>query len=218
MIEIPGGNVTLRDDRIKRAWTVEIQPFFLAKYPITKDFYYKITNKSHGTFNGGNKPVETVSWTDAINFCNLLSLKEGYKPYYLFNEDRNEIQSNTKETGFRLPDEAEWQYACVAGSKGKRYGDIDEIAWYKKNSGGMTHDVGLKKPNSWGLFDMLGNVWEWCSDIYDKTEYGTYRIFRGGGWNDEERSCLATNRRRSHPVSFKIDDLGFRIAISQIRK
>jgi len=76
----------------------------------------------------------------------------------------------------------------------------------------MTHDVGMKAPNAWGLYDMLGNVWEWCSDIYDETVYDSYLIFRGGGWFDEARGCLATNRRRSHPTSFKIDDLGFRIA------
>jgi formylglycine-generating enzyme required for sulfatase activity len=86
------------------------------------------------------------------------------------------------------------------------------IAGYKGNSAGGPKDVGTKKPNPWGLYDMLGNVWEWCSDIYDESVYGSYRIIRGGGWNDEERGCLATNRRRSHPFSFKIDDLGFRIA------
>lgn len=96
--------------------------------------------------------------------------------------------------------------------KAIRYGDIDEIAWYRQNSGGQTHEVGTKQPNEWGLFDMIGNVWEWCSDIYDEETYGRYRIFRGGGWNDEPRSCMATNRRRSHPVSFRIDDLGFRLA------
>ena len=89
---------------------------------------------------------------------------------------------------------------------------MEEIAWYKNNSDKKTHEVGLKKPNNWGIYDMLGNIWEWCSDVYDETVYGTYWIFCGGGWNDEERSVMATNRRRSHPKSFKIDDLGFRIA------
>ncbi|MFY0687444.1 MAG: SUMF1/EgtB/PvdO family nonheme iron enzyme [Cyclobacteriaceae bacterium] len=72
----------------------------------------------------------------------------------------------------------------------------------------------MKESNQWGLYDMLGNIWEWCSDIYDEEVYGAYRVFRGGGWCDEERSVMSTTRRRSHPVSFKIDDLGFRIARS----
>jgi formylglycine-generating enzyme required for sulfatase activity len=111
-----------------------------------------------------------------------------------------------------LPTEAEWEYACKAGTTGIRYGEIDSIAWYKDNSGNRTQSVGTKEPNQFGIYDMLGNVWDWCSDIYDETVYGSYRVIRGGGWNDEERGCMATNRRRSHPLLFKIDDLGFRIA------
>lgn len=122
------------------------------------------------------------------------------------------ITLNPRADGFRLPTEAEWQYACQTGTKDIRYGGLDEVAWFKDNSNGRTHEVGQKKPNGWGLYDMLGNVWEWCSDIYDETVYGNYRVFRGGGWCDHERSVMATTRRRSHPISFKIDDLGFRIA------
>lgn len=124
------------------------------------------------------------------------------------------IICDLKVNGYRLPLEGEWEYACKAGTSGARYGELEEIAWYKGNSQGGTHEVGTKSPNAWGLYDMLGNVWEWCSDIYDEEVYGSYRIFRGGGWCDQERGCLATNRRRSHPVSFKIDDLGFRLARS----
>ncbi|NCC82385.1 MAG: formylglycine-generating enzyme family protein, partial [Clostridia bacterium] len=105
----------------------------------------------------------------------------------------------------------EWQYACKAGSTGYRYGDIDEIAWYSGNSNGSIQEMGLKKPNSWGLYDMLGNIWEWCWDLYDESTYGSYRIFRGGSWAESERGCGATCRRRGHP-SFGIDDLGFRLA------
>ncbi|MBI5540418.1 MAG: formylglycine-generating enzyme family protein [Bacteroidia bacterium] len=211
MVEIPEGKIVLRDDRIKTKWTVEIKPFLLAKYPVTQELYFEVTKESPSYFKGNKKPVETVSWKDAVIFCNLLSDKSGLKQCYTLNSNE-EILFNHLANGYRLPTEAEWEYACKAGTSEIRYGNINNIAWYKENSEKTTHDVGLKEPNSWGLFDMLGNVWEWCSDIYDESVYGSYRIFRGGGWNDEERGCLATNRRRSHPTSFKIDDLGFRLA------
>lgn len=214
MVNIPGGRIVLRDDRTKHAWTVELQPFLLAKYPVTQDLYFRVTQESPCTFQGKNRPVETVSWRDAIRFCNLLSDKAGLTSCYLLSNGSDEITFNPEASGYRLPTEAEWEYACKAGTNDVRYGKIDEIAWYKGNSEGKTHDVGTRQPNAWGLYDMLGNVWEWCSDLYDETVYGSYRVFRGGGWNDNERGCLATNRRRSHPVSFRIEDLGFRIARS----
>jgi formylglycine-generating enzyme required for sulfatase activity len=212
MAEIPGGEIELRDDRTKEKWTVEIEPFLMAKFPVTQDLYFEITKESPSTFKDNRRPVETVSWKDAVKFCNSLSIKVGLKPCYSFNDGNEEITFVQTADGCRLPTEAEWEYACKAGTTGVRYGELDLIAWYKGNSEKTTHHVGLKEPNSWGLYDMLGNVWEWCSDIYDETVYGSYRIFRGGGWFDEERGCMATNRRRSHPTSFKIDDLGFRIA------
>jgi len=212
MVEIPGGEIALRDDRIRHKWTVQMQPFLLAKFPVTQDLYFEITKESPGTFKGNKRPVETVSWNDAVRFCNSLSAKAGLQPCYFLRKDSDEITFDSKTNGYRLPTEAEWEYACKAGTSENRYGEIDAIAWYRENSGGKTNDVGTKKPNAWGLYDMLGNVWEWCSDIYDETTYGSYRIFRGGGWNDAKRGCLATNRRRSHPTLFKIDDLGFRIA------
>lgn len=212
MVEIPRGEIVLRDDRIKRIWTVELQPFLLAKYLVTQELYYSITQESPSTFKGNRKPVETVSWKDAILFCNLLSAKAGLRLCYFLSNDSEEMMFDSTANGYRLPTEAEWEYACKAGTTDVRYGEINEIAWYRKNSGRNTNDIGTKQPNAWELYDMLGNVWEWCSDVYDETVYGTYRIFRGGGWNDDERGCLATNRRRSHPVLFKIDDLGFRIA------
>lgn len=212
MVEIPHGQIELRDDRIKHTWSVKIEPFLLSRFPVTQKLYYKVTQKSPGFFKGENKPVETVSWRDAAAFCNILSEKAGLLPCYYLNNNTEAILFNATANGYRLPTEAEWEYACKAGTTGARYGNLDGIAWYKSNSGGTTHNVGQKEPNSWGLYDMLGNVWEWCSDIYDETVYGSYRIFRGGGWFDEARGCLATNRRRSHPTSFKIEDLGFRIA------
>jgi formylglycine-generating enzyme required for sulfatase activity len=212
LAEIPGGEIELRDDRTKHKWSVGIEPFLLAKVPVTQDLFFDITGASPSTFRGDRLPVETVSWKEAVLFCNLLSGLSELKPCYTVIDGSGEITFNQAEGGYRLPSEAEWEYACKAGTAGIRYGELDLIAWYKDNSGDMTHIVGEKEPNRWGLYDMLGNVWEWCSDIYDEEVYGSYRILRGGGWSDEARSCMATNRRRSHPSAFKIDDLGFRIA------
>lgn len=158
MVEISGGVVELRDDRIKHIWSVVIEPFLIAKYPVTQQLYFEITNEMPSSFKGKNNPVENVSWKDAAHFCNLLSLKEGLKPCYSL-EKGDDITFNEKANGYRLPTDAEWQYACKAGTTEIRYGDIDAIAWYKENSEGTTHPVGEKQPNTWGLYDMLGNVW-----------------------------------------------------------
>jgi formylglycine-generating enzyme required for sulfatase activity len=212
MIALPGGDIQMRDDRLEREWNVALEPFLMARYPVTQDVYFDVARSNPSSFRGKRKPVETVSWREAIFFCNKLSLREGLDAYYLIGDTSVEVSLNAHATGYRLPTEAEWEYACKAGTRGIRYGELDQIAWYKNNSRGSTRPVGEKQPNPWGLYDMLGNVWEWCSDIYDETVYGSYRVLRGGGWNDEARGCLATNRRRSHPISFRIDDLGFRIA------
>ncbi len=212
LVRIPGGEIELRDDRVRRQWTVRVAPFLLARYPVTQALYFAVTGESPGTFKGDDKPVETVSWQDAVLFCNALSRQAGLPPCYALARTDAAITFHPASDGYRLPTEAEWEYACKAGTTAARYGEMDAIAWYKGNSGGTTQPVGLKAPNAWGLHDMLGNVWEWCTDVYDEQVYGSYRIFRGGGWADEARGCLATNRRRSHPTAFKIDDLGFRIA------
>ncbi|CAM3682267.1 formylglycine-generating enzyme family protein [Sphingobacterium prati] len=212
MVEIPKGRIDLRDDRTKEKWTVEIVPFLLQKFPVTQDLYFDITNENPSTFKGKLLPVETVTFKEAVIFCNKLSLRNGLTPSYFIEEESGEIQFEKSADGFRLPTEAEWEYACKAGTTGIRYGALDQIAWYKGNSENRTHAVGQKTANPWGLYDMLGNVWEWCSDLYDTEVYGSYRIFRGGGFCDLERGVMATTRRRSHPLKFKIEDLGFRIA------
>lgn len=212
MVVIPTGTTELRDDRTKAKWTVNIKPFLLSKFPVTQELYFAITNEDPSTIKGDKHPVENITWKEAVTFCNTLSIKKGLDPCYLLQNEDDTISFDSAANGFRLPTEAEWEYACKAGTTGIRYGELDNIAWYKLNSGQTTHLVGQKEPNAFGLYDMLGNVWEWCSDTYDETVYGSYRIFRGGGWADEERSVMATTRRRSHPLKFKIDDLGFRIA------
>lgn len=211
LVEIPAGAINLRDDRTKEVWTVEVAPFLLAKHPMTQELYFEITGVNPSTFQNPMYPVESISWKEAIECCNQLSLLQNLQACYDVANPEN-IVFNPKTNGYRLPSEAEWEYACKAGVQGIRYGELDDIAWYKANSSNHPQPVGLKQPNPFGLYDMLGNVWEWCSDIYDATVYGSYRIIRGGGWCDEARGVMATNRRRSHPTAFRIDDLGFRLA------
>ncbi len=213
MVKIPAGKVELRDDRIKKQWQVQVKPFLLAKYVVTAELYYAIMNLALNGNENSNKPVVNISWNDAIIFCNLLSKKAGLKEYYSISEDGLNVSCNLDSNGYRLPFEAEWQYACKVGTTGYTYGELKEIAWYNENSSGHIHEVGKKEPNAWGLYDMLGNVWEWCYDLYDEQVYGSYRIFRGGSWAEAARGCGATCRRRSHPT-FHIDDLGFRLARS----
>ncbi|MBZ3763386.1 cytoplasmic protein [Bacillus thuringiensis] len=213
MVNIPAGEVVLRDDRIKKEWLVQIQPFLLAKYAVTTELYDAITNSTLNNFENNHKPVVNISWNDAIAFCNVLSKKAGLKEYYSISDGGQIVRCKLDSNGYRLPSEAEWQYACKAGTTGYTYGKLHDIAWYNENSNGHIHDVGQKEPNAWGLYDMLGNVWEWCYDLYDEKVYGTYRIFRGGSWAEAARGCGATCRRRSHPT-FHIEDLGFRLARS----
>jgi formylglycine-generating enzyme required for sulfatase activity len=197
VLDIPAGLVFLRDDRVGRRWHVELAAFRLAAHPVVRD----------------GVPLTGVSWYDAVALCNEMSLSAGLPVAYSI--DGSEVSWDRASPGYRLPTEAEWQYACTAGTPGYRYGPLDEIAWYAANSGGRAHPVGLRVPNAWGLHDMLGNVWEWCWDLYDPETYGSYRIFRGGGFADEERSVGSTVRRRSHPT-FAIEDLGFRVAQSVV--
>ncbi|MFC5704084.1 formylglycine-generating enzyme family protein [Cohnella faecalis] len=213
MVKIPAGEIELRDDRIKTTWTVQVNSFLLASVPVTQALYFSILQKTVGPNDRPQAPVADVSWNDAIRFCNLLSQHSGLKEYYSVSDDGESVVCNWEADGYRLPTEAEWQHACKAGTTGYRYGELNEIAWYHENSEGRVHEAGQKLPNAWGLYDMLGNVWEWCWDVYDVKVYGSYRVFRGGSWAEEARGCGATCRRRSHPT-FRIDDLGFRVARS----
>jgi formylglycine-generating enzyme required for sulfatase activity len=211
MQHIPPGTIALRDDRTGRRWSVQLAAFRIAATPVTQELYAEFTGRMPAVHAGPLQPVESVSWLDAVAFCNLQSRAAGLPEAYRLGAESAELIAGS--TGYRLPTEAEWEYACRAGSSAPRYGEIDDIAWYRGNSGGRPQPVGQKQPNRWGLYDMLGNVWEWCDDQYDPEVYGLYRVFRGGGWADDERGCLASNRRRSHPI-FAIDDLGFRLAQS----
>ncbi|MFE9320580.1 formylglycine-generating enzyme family protein [Nocardia sp. NPDC052278] len=211
MVALPAGRVTLSDRRTQRSWAVEVAEFRLAAFPITQSQYEQITGEVPSAARGDRLPVEGVSWFDAIRFCNGLSSAAGLPPVYRVHDDA--VEWDADSDGYRLPTEAEWEYACRAGTSGPRYGELDEIAWYRENSAEHVHEVGGKLPNAWGLYDMLGNVWDWCWDIYDAEVYASYRVLRGGGWSDEKWSCRASVRRRSHPT-YRIDDVGFRVARS----
>jgi eukaryotic-like serine/threonine-protein kinase len=189
--------------------TVKLDSFKISAKLITQAQYEAVMNTNPSKFKGPNKPVENVSWRDAMMFCERL----------------------TKETGneYTLPTEAQWECACRAGSMTKYcFGDSDdelgEYAWYNKNSEGTTHPVGEKKQNDWGLYDMHGNVWEWCRDRYEKKYYndpkagdnpegpvnGSLRVLRGGGWRFSAEFCRSAIRDRGDPA-FAFDSLGFRV-------
>jgi formylglycine-generating enzyme required for sulfatase activity len=213
LVEIPAGSIVLRDEGTKTSWAVQVAPFQLAAHPVTRELYAAVCGEAPPGTAGPRTPVSEVSWLDAVHFCNLLSQALGLEPSYSMGDDPDGLDVFFEDAadGYRLPSEAEWEYACRAGSSEVRYGELDEIAWYRSNSGGAVHDVGTSAPNAWGLFDMIGNVWEWCWDLFDPLVYGPYRVFRGGGWSDLPRSCRASCRRKSHPT-LRIDDLGFRVA------
>ena len=213
-VELGAGRVGLRDDRVGRSWSVDLQPFRLARYPVTVGQYRGVLGldaTDAPAADDADLPVVEVSWFDAVHFCNALSRLAGRVPCYAVGDDSAGVTIDGSSDGYRLPTEAEWQYACQAGEQGTRYGALDAIAWHRENAQGRRHPVGAKQPNRWGLYDMIGNVWEWCWDLYDPQVYGPYRVFRGGGWADPHWGCTAATRRRSHPT-FRIDDLGFRLA------
>ncbi|MFI6856964.1 formylglycine-generating enzyme family protein [Streptomyces sp. NPDC050416] len=211
MVGVPPGRVTLSDRRTQRSWAVDVASFRMSAVPVTQAWYAQVTGERPSAARGERLPVEGVSWWDAVRFCNALSRAEGLTPVYRLRDDSESVGRDASGDGYRLPTEAEWEHACRAGGSGPRYGRLDEIAWYRGTSQERIHPVGGKRPNAWGLYDMLGNVWEWCWDVYDAEVYGTYRVLRGGGWADEHWSCRASVRRRSHPT-FRIDDVGFRVA------
>lgn len=221
LTQIPAGNVTLTDARARRSWTVQLEAFEIGIYPVTQAEYTAVIGAVPRAVpheaQSERMPVVDVSWFDAVHFCNALSAREGFEPAYTVSGTGegvdDEVRWNTEANGYRLPNEAEWEYACRAGTSGPRYGPRDDIAWYRDNAGERLHEVGEKHPNAWGLYDTLGNVWEWCWDFSDVERYSYYRVLRGGGWFDQHWSCRASVRRNSYP-GLALDDVGFRIARS----
>ena len=181
-------------------------------------------NPSHFTACGAQCPVEKVSWLDAIGYVNALSKKEGLPACY--DTSGKVIGGRTVYDckGYRLPTEAEWEYAARGGTTGARYGDLDAVAWHRGNSGDKTHPVGKRRPNKFGLYDMLGNVWEWCHDWSGKypsgsqrdpkgPSSGSYRVHRGGSWYAYAWRVRAANRTGGTAGGRHVN-LGFRPARS----
>lgn len=177
---------------------------------------------------GGNYPVMHVSWNDAVRYCNWLSKKAGLAPVYSFLSDS--VHFDPEAGGYRLPAEAEWEYAAAGGllKKNVRFSGSDnlqEIGWYAGNSGKGAHPVRGKKANAAGLFDCSGNVWEWCADWYSATRYtqtrgignsggpasGMERVIRGGSWSNNPSHCRVANRSSRFPDA-RDCNLGFRVA------
>ena len=213
VVAVPPGHVTLADRRTERRWSVELEGYLIGTTPVTQAAYADVTGARPSSTRGDRLPVEGVSWWDAVDFCNAAAARDGLRPAYEVVRADEHVRWDRSADGWRLPTEAEWEHACRAGTTGPHYGELDDIAWYRHNSGNVLHEVAVKRPNAWGLHDVLGNVWEWCWDLYDAQVYGSYRVLRGGGWSDAPWSCRAGVRRRSHPT-FRIDDVGFRVCRS----
>ena len=216
--------------------SVTISSFYMSSYEVTQKEWHNIMgtsvsqqrDKANPEYSmageGNNNPMYFVSWYDAVEYCNALSREEGLTPVY--NGSGGNIKMNINANGYRLPTEAEWEYAARGGNSSPAYtyagsNNIGQVAWYKDNSGGLSHPVGGKQANELGLYDMTGNVWEWCWDrngnyssgnLTDPTgePSGAYRVLRGSSWLNDATFSRTTNRSgdiRSIRGSF----LGFRL-------
>ncbi|MGN7859344.1 formylglycine-generating enzyme family protein [Microbacterium sp. 22303] len=206
MRALPAGSVVLHDARTKRRWRVDLEPFEIGAFAVTEE---QVSELLGIAAEHPDRPAVDVSWQRAIRFCNAASEWEGLDPAYRF--DGTEVHWDVTADGYRLPTEAEWEYACRAGSTTPHYGPLPEIAWTAADGLRHAQRVGERMPNLNGLFDTLGNVWEWCWDLLDPARYGEYRVFRGGGFADDAWSVRASVRRGGDPRTTQ-DDLGFRLA------
>nr|WP_205864690.1 SUMF1/EgtB/PvdO family nonheme iron enzyme [Planctomonas sp. JC2975] len=206
MAPAAGGSVTLHDARRSLKRPVELEPFQIGVYALTQEQLAELIGE---TASHPRRPAVDVSWLRAIRVCNAASEWEGLDAAYTF--DGEDVTWHVDSDGYRLPTEAEWEFACRAGSIGPQYGPLAEIAWTSTDGVGSPQNVGGKHPNLNGLFDTLGNVWEWCWDLLDPARYGAYRVFRGGGFADDAWSVRASTRRGGDPRTHQ-DDVGVRLA------
>jgi len=232
MALIPAGSFAMGSDRGHAdeapVHRLQIDAFYMDLYEVTQQQYGELVRGNPSHFKGPKNPIEQVSWAAAALYCNARSRAEGLEACY--REDTAEC--NFAAAGYRLPTEAEWEYACRAGSDtrypfGDEAAELGDYAWYAGNSLRTTHPVGQKKPNRWGLYDMLGNVAEWCNDRYDPRYYRTSPdsnprgpaqadlfVLRGGAWNSPAEECRSAFRLRENPgfrvTCFQGDHIGLR--------
>ena len=206
------------------------QDFSILATEVTQELYESVMGENPSEFKGEKDlPVEKVSWVDAVSFCNELSKKEGLDPVYSINGVTNvyrwgvgndiseKIEWDEEANGYRLPTMEEWQYAAKGGQEFKYSGsdNLDEVGWYSENSGRKTHPVAQKAPNGYGLYDMSGNVWEWCWD--SAPYYSKNRYYCGGGWISGADDCEVDGEIWDYANGTYIN-LGFRIVRSSSKK
>ena len=226
MVKIPGGEFTMGGSAPDaKPHKVKVSPFMMDKYEVTQGDYRQILGENPSRFKGDSLPVERLRWNDCIRYCNARSAKEGLKPCYDAETGKCDFSAN----GYRLPTEAEWEFACRAGSTKDLYNQggmrkIGDAAWLRKNSKETTHKVGTKQPNAFGLYDMYGNVAEWCNDFYTEAPdggtdpkgpaTGKKRVLRGGSWQDRPKNISSSARMADDPATADIcqgyDTYGFR--------
>lgn len=230
MVRIPGGRFVMGDKGQVDAkpHEVEISAFLMDKTLVTQEQYEKAMGENPSRWKGPRNPVEQVRWSDAVRYCNKRSELEGLRPCY----DLKTWKCDFEADGYRLPTEAEWEYACRSGTTtawffGDDASKLSDFAWFEKNSGGRPRTVGQKQPNAWGLYDICGNVWEWCNDFYKVDYYaespakdprgpenGQNKVVRGGAWRFSAERCRSGYRYNENPgysdVCFGYDIYGFR--------
>jgi formylglycine-generating enzyme required for sulfatase activity len=230
MVLIPGGRFLMGDpDEVDAPLhEVEVSSFLMDRNLVTQEQYEALVGKNPSRWKRARHPVEQLRWSDAVRYCNERSKREGLQPCYA----PDTLQCDFEANGYRLPTEAEWEYACRAGTTTRYFfGDnpakLGEYAWFEKNAGGHPHPVGQKQPNPWGLQDIVGNVWEWCNDFYGVDSYtqsprlnprgpsrGENKVLRGGAWRFSADNCRSGYRYSENPgqsdVCFGYDIYGFR--------
>ncbi len=206
--------------------------FYLAKHEVTKNLWDEIAEwaedhgydiRPGGGGGSGDCPVVYVVWYECVKWCNAWSEKTGRTPAYTVggliyrSGERSDVDCDFSAGGFHLPSDTQWEYAARGGKNGSdtKYsgGDtLGDVAWYQDNSYNRSHEVGTKAVNELGVFDMSGNVWEWCNDWYPGKE-GSYRVLRGGGWYNTASYCRLLNRYHSSPGGAGGGSVGFRPAM-----